>query len=128
MAVDRANVPSSGRLTFVSPHVGQFLKPATFENRLELGQECVVQQTIRSQRFPAGDLERAAAEIADPASGLFHQQNSGGSVPWVQVELPIGLKPSRRNRCQVDRRGSCAPHTMCSQRDLMIEKDIWVLV
>src|SRR5205085_12511453 len=63
------------------------LKSASFQDRFELPQQGVVYQSIRCHCLAAGDLERAALKVGNPASSLFHQQHAGGSIPRIKIEL-----------------------------------------
>src|SRR3954468_17191890 len=61
---------------------------ASREDGLELSQQRRMQHAVRGAHLAAGDLERAAAEVGNASARFFHQQHTGGGIPWVQVELP----------------------------------------
>src|SRR3546814_4707237 len=56
--------------------------------------------------FAALDRALAAAEIADEAARLAHQQHAGGNVPDVEVGLPETVKSARCHPSEVQARGA----------------------
>src|SRR3546814_19641272 len=52
------------------------------------------------------DRALAAAEIADEAARLAHQQHAGGNVPDVEVGLPETVKSARCHPSEVQARGA----------------------
>src|SRR5690606_20308450 len=46
---------------------------------------------------------RGAAEVADPAAGLAHQQRAGGDVPGLQAGLEVGVGAPAGDVRQVER-------------------------
>src|SRR6185436_13863432 len=108
--------------------VGEWVQAAALENCLKLADEFVVDQAIRSQRLPAIELERPAAEIAHRSSSLFHNQHTCSSIPGIQIELPKSVHASTRHIAQVQSRRSRSPHAVSAQRNLVIEVDVGILV
>jgi tryptophanyl-tRNA synthetase len=57
----------------------------------------------------------------DEATGLEHQKDSGGDVPWRQVQFPECVEPSRGEPREIDGRRAHAPDSggrLCDRKEL----------
>ena len=95
---------------------------------LKEAEEFVAQKAVRGKHFPAVKTERAAIECRHSSSGFKDEQRPGGSVPWIEVELPVRVDAAARRICKVESRGSRAAHSMRAQRELLIEVNVWIIV
>src|SRR5260370_3829791 len=84
----------------------------------------MIRRPPRSTLFPYTTLFRSGHS----ATGFFDDQHSGRCVPGVQIELPEAVETSARHITQIQRRRSGTPHSMGSERDLMIKVNIGILV
>ena len=87
-----------------------------------------MQQPIAAQNFPAVDIKRAAAKIRDLTAGFLHQQNARRGVPRIQIKFPISVKAAAGQVTQIQRSGTGTTDSMRSQRDLVIEVNVWVFM
>ena len=69
---------------------------------LEQRHHFVVDQAVRSQHLPAVEPERSAREVRNLAARFLEQQDAGGRVPGIQVELPESLKAASGHIGQVE--------------------------
>src|SRR5439155_6399389 len=60
-------------------------------------------------------------------AGFGDQQNAGGHIPWLQTEFPEQIQAAARNKSQVERGGTRAPHSMRGHGELVIEMDVDVM-
>src|SRR5690606_1509426 len=56
--------------------------------------------------FAAVDRTIAAAEVADEAAGLAHEQHARGDVPDLEVAFPEAVVAPRRDPCEVEAGGA----------------------
>ena len=54
-------------------------------------------QTIRSQSFPAITIERTAGEVCDPRARFFRDQHARCRVPGIKVKFPKAIEPTARD-------------------------------
>jgi hypothetical protein len=52
---------------------------------------------------------RAAFDFRHMAACLAHQQDAGPDIPGVEIALPIGVEPARRDKRKIKRSGPVAP-------------------
>jgi hypothetical protein len=112
----------------VGNRTGQLFHSPSREDLLKLPQERVMHQSIRRQRFAAGDLERATREVRDLPARLFHNQHARRRVPRIEIEFPESVKSARRHIAQIQRGRPGPPHPVGAQGELVIEINIGVLV
>src|SRR5579884_343786 len=101
---------------------------AACEHVLKEVDDFVQNEGVGCQHFFTIQPEGAAIEGCDGASGFKYEQSSGGSVPWIQIELPISIKASAGGVGEVESGRPGTADAMGAQGDLLIEVDIWVFV
>src|SRR5271166_1249573 len=85
-------------------------------------------RTVGRHGFAAVQLKRPAVKIRDSSAGLFDEEDAGSGIPRIQIELPKSVEAPAGHAAQVQGGRSGAPDTVGLQRDLMIEKDVRILV
>ena len=67
----------------------------------EFMQQLLMDQLVRGEHLAAIQVEWAAVHVCHDAPRLFHQQDAGGGVPGIQLELPEGVHAAGGNTAQV---------------------------
>src|SRR3954452_7126249 len=88
----------------------------------------IMKQSVGSQGLAAVQLERRTIETAHLAPGFLHNQHARRRVPRTEIEFPETVVASAGHIAQVEGSRSCPAHTVGPQRDLMIEKNVRVLM
>src|SRR5260370_6383709 len=88
----------------------------------------LVEQSVGGQQLAAVDRKRCVAEVGDLAAGLFHEQDGGGRVPGIQVELQKCVEGPAGDITKVQGSGTGSAHAVRAQGDLVIEVDVRVFV
>src|SRR5581483_3809258 len=96
---------------------GQLFQAAAFEDGLEFAQQAGVNAAVGGEHFVAGNLEGAAAEIAERPARFANQHCAAGGVPGIEVEFPEAIEAAGSDRGEVERRRSRTPHAVGPQRD-----------
>ena len=101
---------------------------AAGEHIPEQADHFVVDQTVRRQHLPAVEPEWAAGEVRHLAARFLEQQDAGGGVPGIQVELPESFIAAAGHVGQVERGRAGAPHSMRAQGELVVEVNVRIVV
>jgi hypothetical protein len=88
----------------------------------------LVNQAIGGQIFAAVEAELAARESSHSTACLGHQQNAGGCIPGVEVELPEGVHAATSYVSQVERGRTGTAHAMRPQGEFLIKMDVRTVV
>src|SRR5882724_11271112 len=83
---------------------------------------------IGGHSFPAIELKGSPTEITHRSARFFYQQHAGCGIPGIQIELPESIKPAASDIAEIERRRTRTPDSMTTQRDLVIEEDVRILV
>src|SRR5436189_4131300 len=83
---------------------------------------------VRCQSLAAVELERSTAHVGNLDSRLLHDEHARCRIPRIEVEFPEPVETPAGDTAQVKCSRSGAPHSMRAQSDLMIEKNIRILV
>src|SRR5262245_49620580 len=121
-------VRTNHNLLLVLSRIWQRLESSTSKHFCELVQELPMDQPICRQHVPIRNRERLSLETSNLPAGFLDNQNPRGRVPRVQVELPESVVPSASHGGEVKRRRTSPSHAVRSQRQLMIEVDVGILV
>ncbi len=78
---------------------------------------------VGGQGFAAVEVKRRAVEAGDGASGFLHQENSGGGIPGIQVELPVAVIAARGDVGKVQRGGTSATDAVRAQSELVVDSE-----
>src|SRR5256886_7089366 len=85
-------------------------------------------ELVRRQSLAAVELERAGVHVGTLASRFLHDHHPRRRIPRIEVELPKSIETPAGNTAQIKCSRSGAPHSMRTQSDLMIEKNIRILM
>src|SRR5580658_1913303 len=85
-------------------------------------------QSVRCQSFATVQLEWPTLKVGHCPSGFLHDQHTRRRIPRVEVEFPESIEASTSDAAKIQCRRARSPHSMSVQSDLMVEKDVWVLV
>src|SRR5579862_1533144 len=88
----------------------------------------IVHQSVGCQSFTAVDLKWRTIEPAHRTAGFLDNQRASGGIPRIEVEFPEPVESSRCHITQIERGRTGTTHAMCAQRDLVIEKNVWILM
>ena len=72
-------------------------------------------KSIRRYRLAADDLEGATGKIGDLPTGLFDNQHARRRIPWIEIEFPEPVKPSRCDIAQIKRGRTRPPYPVGAQ-------------
>src|SRR5260370_16743719 len=77
----------------------------------------LVEQSVGGQQLAAVDRKRCVAEVGDLAAGFFHEQDAGGRVPGIQVELPKCVQAPAGDITKLQRTGTRSTPALPTHRD-----------
>ena len=109
-------------------HVGQRLQIAPVENLFELANHGRMHQPIRGQSLATVQLEWPTLKVGHPPSSFLDNEHARGRVPGVEVELPESVETSASHAAEVKRCRARSTDSVRVQRNLMVEKDIRILM
>jgi len=88
----------------------------------------IMKQSVGRERLAAVQLKRRTIETADLASGLFNDQHARSRVPGIEIEFPEAVVASAGHIAEIEGGRSRPAYTVGAQRDLMIEKNVGILM
>src|ERR1700722_20368501 len=116
------------KLSLIRARIRQRPQPTPGKNLLKLFSQNLMHQAIRCQRLATVKQEWRAIEARDRAARFFHDQHTSRRVPRIEIELPEAVKASAGHVAQIERGRSSAAYAVRSQRDLVVEVNIRILV
>ena len=85
-------------------------------------------RSVARRYIAIGNRQLLASKSGDLAAGFLDDQDPRRRVPRVEIELPEAIKSTARNAGQIQRCRPSTSHPVRSQRELMVEVNIRILV
>src|SRR5258708_26468881 len=124
----RGHRGTQGSSSLVFAWIGKGLKASAGKYFFEFVQQCFVYQSIRGERLAAVEFKWRTVKAAHLPARFLDDEHACRCVPGIQIEFPEAIETPRRHATQVERSRSSPPHSVSSQRNLMVEINIRILM